>query len=266
LREIARQSKNPEDDRAFLKRGPVPGDFANGVLNLLFPPLCMACREPVGEAGLCPSCWGAITFLDGPACACCGLPFPVDLGAGQKCAACQTRPPPFASAHAIMAYDEHSRGAILALKHADRLELAPGFARWLMRVGRPVLAHAQIIVPVPLHRWRLWRRRYNQAAELARSLGAMAGIKVATGALRRTRATPSQGAMASAKARRRNVQSAFRVDDSAVVAGQRVILIDDVMTTGATAEACARALLRAGAAEVHVLALARVVRSTALPI
>ena len=161
-----------------------------------------------------------------------------------------------------MRYDEKSRGPILALKHSDRLDLAPGFARWLDRAGRSLLDEADVIVPVPLHRMRLWSRRYNQAAELARGIGALSAKPVEPLALRRIRATPSQGAMPSAKARRRNMRGAFQVppDRQAAVKGRAVLLIDDVLTTGATADACARALKRAGVIKVSVLALARVVR------
>ncbi|MBV9548552.1 MAG: ComF family protein [Alphaproteobacteria bacterium] len=140
-----------------------------GLLDLIFPPLCLSCREPVGsEGGFCGDCWGQFTFLDGPACICCGTPFPVDPGPGSLCAACFAKPPAFAQARAILAYDDLSRRAILALKHADRLELVPGFSRWLGRVARPLLEGCDLIVPVPLHRSRLWVRRYNQSAELAR--------------------------------------------------------------------------------------------------
>jgi ComF family protein len=138
----------------------------------------------------------------------------------------------------------------------------PGFARWLRRAGRQLLDDADVIVPVPLHARRLWNRRYNQAAELSRALGKMAGKPVDAKLLTRTRATPSQGAMPSATARHRNMRGAFQVSTSGTeaVTDRTVLLIDDVLTTGATVDACARVLKRAGAAKVHVLALARVVR------
>jgi ComF family protein len=235
---------------------------AKAVLDLLFPPQCMACRAAVAEPGFCAACWSAIRFLDGPGCACCGLPFDVALEGDNLCAACLANPPAFDSARAILAYDDKSRGAILALKHADRLDLVPGFARWLTRVGRASLEHCDMIVPVPLHPWRLWRRRYNQAAELARRLAVEAKLPSDPFALRRSRATPSQGAMPSARARRRNVQRAFVVPDPARIAGRCILLVDDVVTTGATVQACARALKRAGASRVDVLALARVVKAS----
>src|ERR1700761_5125578 len=236
--------------------------FAKTALDLLFPPLCIGCRQPVADSGFCAGCWSGLTFLDGPGCFCCGLPFAVALEGDNLCAASLAKPPSFDHARAILAYDENSRGAILALKHADRLELVPGFARWLSRIGQPLIAQSDVIVPVPLHRARLWRRRYNQAAELARRLARDWTREFDPLVLVRSRATPSQGAMASAKARRRNVLGAFKVPDSGRVAGKRVLLLDDVLTTGATVEACARALKRAGAAGVDVLALARVVKAS----
>jgi ComF family protein len=238
-------------------------NLKTGLLDVLFPPLCIGCREPLGAGhGFCAICWSGIAFLDGPMCDCCGIPFGVDLGADSRCAACLTRPPAFDRARAILAYDETSRGPILALKHADRLELVPGFAHWLERTGRALLAETDLIVPVPLHPWRLWRRRYNQAAELARALARRTVKPVAVLALERSRSTKSQGAMASARSRRRNVLRAFRVPEPALVAGRNILIVDDVLTTGATAEACARALKRAGAAKVQVLALARVVKAS----
>ena len=234
-----------------------------GVLDFLYPPLCVGCRAMVAEPGsLCAECWQAVEFLDGPCCVSCGLPFELDPGPGTHCAACLADPPAFDRARAAMRYDEESRGPILALKHADRLDLVPGFARWLARSGRELLDDADFILPVPLHASRLWTRRYNQSAELARALGRLAAKPVEPLLLARTRATPSQGEMQSAKARRRNMRGAFQVPQArrGRVEGQTALLIDDVMTTGATVDSCARALKRAGAEKVHVLALARVVR------
>ena len=233
------------------------------LVDLLFPPLCISCREPLGGGhGFCGSCWSGIAFLDGPMCACCGLPFPFDPGEGTRCAACVAHPPSYDRARAIFAYDENSRASILALKHADRLDLVPGFAHWLGRTGAMLLDGSDLIVPVPLHRIRLWQRRYNQAAELARALGRRTSKAVAVRALERIRSTESQGAMVSARGRRRNVLGAFQVPNPREVADRRILLVDDVLTTGATAEACARALKQAGAAGVQILALARVVKAS----
>jgi len=237
------------------------GHVVKALLDLLFPPLCIGCRGAVGEAGFCAQCWSAITFLDGPGCACCGLPFAVALDGDTLCAGCLAKPPTFDTARAILAYDDKSRSAILALKHADRLDLVPGFSRWLSRTGRSLLEDSDLIVPVPLHRFRLWRRRYNQSAELARRLAGDWKQAYEPFALVRSRPTRSQGAMSGAKARRRNVLGAFKVPDPQKVKGKRVLLLDDVLTTGATVEACARALKRAGAKRVHVLVLARVVKA-----
>jgi ComF family protein len=236
-------------------------NVVTAVLDLLFPPLCLGCRALVGEPGFCTECWSRITFLDGPGCACCGLPFAVALEGETLCAGCLAQPPAFDKARAIMAYDDNSNSAILALKHADRLDLVPGFSRWLTRTGQALLEDSDVIVPVPLHRSRLWRRRYNQSAELARRLAVSWRRVYEPLALVRSRATASQGAMAGPKARRRNVMGAFKVPDPTRIRGKRVLLLDDVLTTGATVQACARALKRAGAERVHVLVLARVVKA-----
>ncbi len=233
------------------------------LLDFLYPPLCLSCRTPVGgPASLCARCWRKITFIDGPVCVCCGLPFEIDPGADSRCAACLARPPAFDCARAAMRYDDGSREAILALKRADRLEFAHLFAKWLKRSGQALLDEADVIVPVPLHPIRLFLRRYNQSAILGLRLCELTGKPVDPFVLVRTRATPSQGNMPSAKARRRNVQGAFAVPAKkrSDIKGRRALLIDDVLTTGATIEACARALRRGGAAKVLVLTIARVAR------
>jgi ComF family protein len=238
-------------------------------LDLVYPPLCLVCREPVTDPdSLCPACWQELHFLDGPCCAHCGLPFEIDPGEDTQCAACIAHPPDFDKARAILRYDDASKKPLLALKHSDRLDLVPAFGRWLDRTGRVLAAQSDMVVPVPLHRRRLWKRRYNQSAELARMLSQLSGIPAEPLVLARTRPTPSQGVMPSASARRRNVQGAFAVphEERAKVAGKSVLLLDDVLTTGATANACARALKKAGAASVFVLALARVVRPLPEPI
>lgn len=240
-----------------------PKRGARALLDFLYPPLCVLCRVPVSDPGsLCGACWKEIAFLDGPVCSRCGVPFEIDPGADTLCAACHARTPAFDRARAVMRYDDASKKPVIAFKRADRLDLAPAFAQWLKRAGGEDIALADVVVPVPLHAMRLWSRRYNQAALLAKRLAHDGGKPFEPLILRRTRATQSQGVMPSAKARRRNVMGAFRVDPrrAAAVKGRNVLLVDDVITTGATAEACARALKRAGAARVFVLALARAVR------
>lgn len=243
--------------------------FGRAALDLVYPPLCILCREPVSAPhGLCPSCWSELHFIDDPVCAACGLPFEIDAGEGTLCASCLSHPPQFDKARAILTYDELSRKPVLALKHADRLDLVPAFGHWLERSGRALIDGTDVIIPVPLHRSRLWKRRYNQAAELARALSRLTQLPMAPTALIRRKATPSQGAMPSAEARRRNMTGAFLVPkaERPGVTGRRVLLVDDVLTTGATANACARALKRAGVSSVYVLALARVVRPLSHPI
>ncbi|HWY15133.1 MAG TPA: ComF family protein [Rhizomicrobium sp.] len=243
--------------------------FGRRALDIVFPPLCCACRTPIVEAhNLCATCWNRISFLSDPLCAVCGFPFDFPAGPGVLCGSCQQRMPAFDKARSLMRYDEASRDPILALKRADRLDLVPAFARWMQRPGAELLAEADLIVPVPLHRSRLWQRRFNQSALLAQELGRLTGKPVECLALRRSRATRSQGEMPSASARRRNVEGAFRVHGSrsALLRNKGVLLIDDVFTTGSTIEASAKALKRAGARCVLVLTLARVVRPQRNPI
>lgn len=203
--------------------------------------------------------WSRIAFLEDPVCDGCGSPFEFDPGPGVRCAACMARPRAFDRARAACLYDEASRDLILKLKHADRTDLAGLMARWLSRSARPLLEDVDMVVPVPLHRWRLLRRRYNQAAEIARPLAVLSGTPYLPDTLVRRRATATQAGK-SGSGRRRNVANAFHVPASRAsrVAGLRILLIDDVLTTGATAEGCARALKAAGAARVDVAVIARV--------
>jgi len=235
--------------------------LANRALDVVLPPRCLACGEEVGEQGtLCPDCWAGIEFLAPPHCARCGFPFELDTQTGTLCAACQARPPVFDRARAVLRYDAASRGMLLAFKHADRTDLAPYFGRWLARAGAEVLAEADIVAPVPLHWTRLFSRRYNQAALLAKAAAKEAQRPFLSDILvRRRRTKPQRSGLA---ARTRNVAGAFAVPRARrqAVEDRRVLLVDDVRTTGATLEACARALKAAGAKGVDVLTLALVVR------
>ena len=243
-------------------RRPVSRAVALG-MDLLLPPRCLCCGAGIERSGaLCGSCWAEITFLSAPHCEICALPFPYELAGEAVCAACQARPPAYDRARYVMRYDDASRRLILAFKHGDRTDAVPAFARWLARAGGDLVATADLVVPVPLHRWRLFRRRYNQAALLARALARSHGPRYLPDLLHRRRATPPQGRK-SAEARRRNVAGAFALKPARLeaLADRAVLLIDDVVTTGATVEACAQVLRRGGAARIDVLALARVIRT-----
>ena len=244
--------------------------FAEAALEVLLPSRCLACGALVVRPGsLCAECWQRIDFITDPVCVRCGLPLAaqgveLNSAAGLACAGCLRRPPAFDRARSAMRYGDLSRRLVIVFKHGDRTDAAAAIALWLAQAGQLLLSQCDLLVPVPLHRWRLLRRRYNQAALLAQSLGRNCAKTVAVDLLRRVRATPSQG-LRSALERRRNVQGAFSVPEGARarLAGRRVLLVDDVLTTGATAEACARALKAGGAAAVDVLTLARVVREGA---
>lgn len=246
---------------ARLKPGPRVMSAARGLLDLLMPPATIDDGARALAPGLSDQAWSRVTFLEDPVCDGCGLAFEHEAGPlGQdRCPACLARPHVFARARAACVYDEHSRDLILAFKHADRLELAPLFARWLTRASAPLMDEIDAVVPVPLHWSRLIQRRANQAAEVARPLAKAAGRAYLPDALVRIQATPSQGGK-SVRGRRHNVRKAFAVPEARRrdLRGRRILLVDDVLTTGATADACSRALLAAGARTVDLAVIARV--------
>jgi ComF family protein len=232
------------------------------MLDIVLPPRCLKCGTTVDSVGvLCAGCWPGVAFLAPPQCAACGLPFELDLGPAALCGACAGERPVFERARAAFRYDDDSKDLVLRFKHADRTDSAPAFARWMTRAGEALLAEADLVAPVPLHWLRLFARRYNQAAVLASELGRLSGKPAVNDLLVRRRRTPSQGGL-GALARHRNVAGAFAVaaHRRPRLQDKRVLLIDDVLTTGATVSACAGVLLRAGARAVDVLTLARVVR------
>ncbi|HTP90189.1 MAG TPA: ComF family protein [Xanthobacteraceae bacterium] len=233
------------------------------VLDLALPPLCAACREPVEGKGLCAGCWSKLSFITRPYCERLGIPFAYDPGPGILSMEAIADPPAYNRARAAVRFDDVSRALVHNLKYGDRLDLAPMMGRWISHAGRELLAEADALVPVPLHWRRLWARRFNQSAMLATRISAESGVPVATFALKRVRATAQQVGLTRTQ-RSANVQGAFRVPDEgkAAVAGRKLVVIDDVLTSGATVEGCARALLRAGAANVDVLVFARVADPT----
>jgi ComF family protein len=240
--------------------------LGTAALDALLPPTCLTCDSPVGSQGtLCPACFGGLSVLTPPFCARCGVPF---RHAGQGaapgeaatlCPACRAHPPAYDAARAALRYDEGAKRLILPFKHADRTDLAAPLADHMARAGAELLARADLLTPVPLHWRRLVARRYNQAALLGSRLAREAGKPFLPDLLRRTRATPSLEHRGAAE-RALLVDGVFAVAPGQLprIAGRRVLLVDDVMTSGATAEACARALLAAGAGGVDVLAAARV--------
>ncbi|MGA7430045.1 MAG: ComF family protein [Xanthobacteraceae bacterium] len=228
-------------------------------LDLALPQLCPACRETVEGRGLCASCWSKLSFITRPYCERLGIPFVYDPGPGILSMEAIADPPSYNRARAAVRFDEISRALVHALKYGDRLDLAPMMGRWVAQAGHELLANADALVPVPLHWRRQWARRFNQSAMLAATISTASGVPIAAGALKRVKATVQQVGLSRAE-RGDNIQGAFRVPETgkAAVAGRRLVLVDDVLTSGATVEGCARALLRAGAANVDVLIFARV--------
>ena len=240
-------------------RGAIWGAAARAVLDFALPPRCPGCGDIVEtQHSFCSACWSSIRFLGAPCCAACGLPFAYDQGAEALCAPCHAAPQPFDRARAVMAYGEVARTVALRFKYGRRTGLAQLIARHMARHLDEGDAREMLLVPVPLHRWRLWSRGFNQAALIATALGKATGAVPVNEALARVRRTPPLRSMGR-KARQRLVKGAFAPGRAADrLKGRHVVLIDDVWTTGATAAACARIIRRAGAARVDLLCWARV--------
>jgi ComF family protein len=239
-----------------------PGRLMTAALDLLLPPACLTCSSPVDAPGLlCGACFGKLSTVGDPCCGCCGAAFELAWHAieGDLCQRCIDVPPPFRRARAALVYDTASRRLVLPFKHGDRTEFVAVLARMMAQAGADLLRDVDILVPVPLHRRRLFVRRYNQAALLARELGRLTGRSVVVDGLRRRHATETLGGKSAAE-RREEVAGAFTVRARRVdqLEGRRILLIDDVMTSGATAAECTESLLAAGVAMVDVLVAARV--------
>jgi Predicted amidophosphoribosyltransferases len=222
----------------------------------------LACGETILTAdALCAACWPTLRFIDRPFCDACGLPLDCGEGDDLLCGGCTAHRPPFGRARAALVYGEGSSRLILGFKNGDRTDAVPVFSRWMVRAGRELLADADALVPVPLHWTRLLARRFNQSALLAYAIRRQTGVRVLPDAIIRRRRTAKMGTL-GASARARSVAGAFTIRKSAVrrIEGRRIILIDDVLTTGSTVSGCARVLLAAGAVSVDVLALARATR------
>ena len=235
---------------------------ATALVDLLLPPRCPGCGMIVaGQDRFCSDCWSQLDFIVPPACACCDLPLPNAVGPDALCGACMANPPPFARAYAPLAYGEKARSVVMRLKYGRRIGAARLMADLMaMRLGdRDPVDEPPLLVPVPLHRWRIWSRGFNQSALIARHLADRFGWSLDVDALARTRQTSSMRGLGK-QARAKQVRGAFRVEPDARdrIAGRTIMLVDDVFTSGATASACARALRRGGAARVEVIAFARV--------
>jgi ComF family protein len=242
------------------RAGAVAFSLAHAALDALYPPTCLACRAATDRHGaLCPRCWSTMRFIERPFCERLGTPFEQDLGQGLISPQAMADPPAFSRARAVARFEDGpARTLVHRLKYSDRAELSRPIASWMARAGADILADADLLAPVPLHALRLWRRQFNQAAALATEISLQTGRPCNPAALRRVKATLSQVGLSRTQ-RAENVQGAFRIAESTVVRDLNVVLVDDVLTSGATANAASRALLRAGAKRVDVLVFARVV-------
>lgn len=236
--------------------------LARRTIDVVLPPTCPISGEPLSDgATLGPQGWQALQFITEPYCVRCGVPFSIDYGNDAECPSCLAEPPVFNRARAAIVYDDASHKLVVGYKHSDRTEHAGMFAAWMTRAGRELVTSETVVTAVPLHKNRLLSRRYNQSALLAAAIAKSTGASFRPDILERYRSTPPQKQL-SASARKRNVAGAFRVREErkGFIQGAKFVIVDDVLTTGATLSACARSLLRAGAGNVDALVLARVVK------
>ena len=236
-------------------------DLFQTAVRLIYPPRCLSCGVLVeSDFGLCGTCWAETPFIGGTICDSCSVPLPGQSdGYRIECDACMADPKPWKQGRAALLYKDRARKLVLALKHGDRSEIAEPAARWMKQAAGDILSDDMLVAPVPLHRLRLLKRRYNQSALLARALADAAGLKVCPDLLLRRRATPSQEGK-SVEERAENVKGAITVHPRRRhhLKGRPVLLVDDVMTSGATLAEAARVCLAAGSGPICVVVLARV--------
>jgi ComF family protein len=232
------------------------------LVDTVYPPSCIACKaETSTVSGLCGTCWAETGFIGGLTCRSCGIPLAGDAADDAYCDSCLQAPPAFQNGRAALLYEGCGRKLVLALKHGDRQDTAKPMAQWMAKAGKDLLDKCDLIAPVPLHWRRLLKRRYNQSSELARHLAKLSGRPFVPDLIIRHRATPSQDGLDRA-ARFANQVAAFKINPryTAMTKGKRIVLVDDVMTTGATLSSCADTCLGAGAQQVDVMVLARVAK------
>lgn len=259
-------STSPTGAPGWLRRW--AGRFGRKTLDVVYPAHCPGCGAATSEPGaLCGPCWQAMPFITRPFCERLGTPFAIDIGGPLLSPSAIAEPPVFNRARAVALHDGPARAFVHRLKFSDRLDLALPMARLMAVAGKDVLEGADALVPVPLHWTRLLSRRFNQSAALAEAIGHQTGVPVEPGLLRRVKRTPQQVGL-SRPQRVANLQGAFAVPEAMrpAVSGRRLVLIDDVHTTGATLNAAARVLRRAGAAEVEVLTFTKVAEALSNPI
>ena len=248
-------------DKKLIKNNMTP--FLKHLIEIILPHRCPLCGVVVNDAtNLCHRCFGEIDFISPPFCDVCGIPFARDELTGSVCGACLEHLPAFDKARSVFAYEGKGRDLVLGFKYADRTETTEAFAKWLLRAGKDFFDGEEkttLIMPVPMHRHKLMLRRYNQAALLANYVGQIAQIRVDCHNLERVRKTKPQSEY-NAKGRKDNVRGAFALKKAHLLKGERVLLIDDVLTTGATVAECAKVLKKAGAEKVEVLVLARALK------